>query len=129
MHSEFNPSKSGGLHFLQIWILPERQGLPPSYEQKPIPRERGKLSLIGARQGGVVTIHQDVQLWAGLLGDGDGVQHELAKGRHAWLHVARGALTLNGDRLAAGDAAAIDAPGPLALRGDGDAELLLFDLA
>ena len=132
-HSEFNPSKKDGLHFLQIWIVPARAGIDPSYEQKAFPaaERQGKLRLVAsqdARQGSV-TVHQDVSLYAGLLGAGERTRHEVTKGRHAWVHVAKGSLELNGTRLDTGDAAAISEEGPLELVGKEGAEVLVFDLA
>jgi redox-sensitive bicupin YhaK (pirin superfamily) len=132
-HSEFNDSKSDKAHFLQIWILPEREGLTPSYEQKAFTPEekRGRLRLVGSRDGreGSVTIHQDVDLYATLLGDGDAVRHTLRAGRIAWVQVARGTATLNGEQLRPGDGVAIETAGPLELVGTSDdAELLLFDM-
>lgn len=132
-HSEFNHSKSEGLHFLQIWILPEAQRLAPGYEQKRFAEEerRGALRLIASRDGreGSVTVHQDVSLYAALLAKGERAQHALSPGRHAWVQVARGAATLNGQPLRQGDGAACSEEGTLDLEGTEDAELLVFDLA
>jgi quercetin 2,3-dioxygenase len=131
-HSEFNGSKSDRLHFLQIWILPERNGLTPSYEQKTFSTEqkRGKLRLIGSRDGrdGSVTIHSDLDLYAAVLSDGEALTQKLAPGRGAWVQVARGSVALNGEKLKAGDGAAIATAGTLKLEGLDDAELLLFDM-
>ena len=132
-HSEYNPSKSEPVHFLQIWIIPERKGLKPSYEEKKFAVEdkRGRLRLIGSRDGrdGSVTIHQDVSLYAAVLGEGDTVRHEIGKGRVGWVQVARGRVTLDGKELRAGDGAAIDAAGTVELAGSPDvAEVLLFDM-
>ena len=131
VHSEQNASKDDEVHFLQIWIIPEKRNLPPSYEQKAIPEVSGKLSLIGSREGGAgaVTIHQDVTLHAGRFGAGDRARYDLAKGRHGYVHVARGQIDLNGTRLGAGDAAAIDEGGPLEIAGVDNGEVLVFDLA
>jgi redox-sensitive bicupin YhaK (pirin superfamily) len=133
VHSEFNASKERPVHFLQIWILPERRGLPPSYEQRTFGEEEraGGLRLIGSPDGrdGSVTIHQDAELYASLLGEGERAAFDLREGRHAWIHVARGALEVNGERLDAGDAAAISAAGRIELHASERAELLLFDLA
>lgn len=133
MHSEYNASREVPVHFLQIWILPERRDLPPSYEQRSFGRDEraGTLRVIASPDGrdGSVTVHQDVELYASLLGEGEGVTFELREGRHAWVHIARGAIEVNGRRLEAGDAAAISEAGPIALRAAEDAELLLFDLA
>ena len=132
-HSEFNASKSEPVHFLQIWIIPQTQGLAPSYEQKTFPdvEKRGKLRLVGSRDGreGSVTIHRDVDLYAALLEDGESVRHALAPGRIGWLQVARGTVTLDGEQLRPGDGAAIDG-GAVAIAGTSDdAEILLFDMA
>jgi hypothetical protein len=131
-HSEFNHSTSEGVHFLQIWILPEREGLAPSYEQRHFPPEerRGALRLVASRDGreGSVQVHQDVTLYAALLDGRDTVEHGLAPGRHAWVQLARGRSTLNGVALEAGDGAAVSDETRLTFTGSG-AELLLFDLA
>lgn len=131
-HSEFNASKTDPVHFLQIWILPERKGLEPGYEQKTFPaaEKRGKLRLVGSRDGrdGSVTIHQDVDLYATILGDGDKVSHELNPGRIAWVQVASGTVTLNGEQLYPGDGVAIENAGTLELAGTSETEVLLFDM-
>jgi quercetin 2,3-dioxygenase len=132
LHSEYNPSKQDALHFLQIWILPERRGLPPSYEQKSFPEEalKDQLRLVASRDGrdGSVTVHQDVRLFAGRLGAGGKVSAGLDPERLAWLQVARGAVTANGQALGEGDGAAIDREAALELRSEQGAEVLLFDL-
>ena len=133
-HSEFNPSKTEAVHLLQIWILPEKKGLKPMYEQKAIPAEekKGKLRLVGSPEGGdgKVTIYQDAKLYATELTPGDSVQHELESGRYAWVQVARGKISLNGKTLQAGDGAAVTNEQKLELAGVGDkSEVLLFDLA
>lgn len=133
-HSEFNASRTEPVHLLQIWILPEQQGLTPGYEQTTFAEadKRGKLRLIGSRGGrdGSVTIHQDVDLYATLLDDGQGVSHALAAGRQAWVQVAQGTATLNGDQLYPGDGVAVTEAGKLDLVGtSADAEILLFDMA
>jgi redox-sensitive bicupin YhaK (pirin superfamily) len=131
-HSEFNASKSDPVHFLQIWIIPERKGIAPAYEQKAFPdaEKRGRLRLIGSRDGrdGSVTIHQDVDLYATLLGAGDAVEHAIAPGRGGWVQVARGSVSLNGETLREGDGVAVSSSGPLRLAGLGEAEVLLFDM-
>ncbi|MFN3744067.1 MAG: pirin family protein [Hyphomicrobiaceae bacterium] len=131
-HSEFNASRTEPVHFLQIWIIPEREGLAPSYEQKSfgIEEKRGRLRLIGSRDGrdGSVTIHQDADLYATVLKAGEAVAHTIADGRGAWVQMARGAATLNGTPLNAGDGAALRDSGTLELEGIDDAEILLFDL-
>jgi redox-sensitive bicupin YhaK (pirin superfamily) len=133
MHSEFNSSKKELVHFLQIWILPNQAGIEPSYEQKAFSEEerRGKLRLVASEDGreGSVTVHQDVKLYAGLLGAKDRVRHETLPGRKTWLHVARGSVEVENQTLEAGDAAAITDPGTLVLTGKPSAEVLIFDLA
>ncbi|WP_029059145.1 pirin family protein [Stappia stellulata] len=132
-HSEYNHSKDAPVHFLQIWILPERNGLKPGYEQKTFPAaERdGRLRLLGSPDGrdGSLTIHQDVALYGALLKPQASVSHALAEGRKAWLQLVRGTLRVNGQSLAAGDGLGIDAPDTLAIAAREDAEFLLFDLA
>ena len=133
-HSEFNPSPTEPVHFLQIWVIPERDGIAPRYAQKTFPADekRGRLLLVGSSDGreGSVVIHQDVDLWAAILAPGETVSRRLQPGRKAWLQVARGAIDLNGQRLAAGDGAAIESEPSLEITGKADlAELLLFDLA
>jgi redox-sensitive bicupin YhaK (pirin superfamily) len=131
-HSEFNASKAEPVHFLQIWIIPERRGLQPSYEQKAFTtaEKTGQLRLVGSRDGreGSVVIHRDVDLYATLLGPAHAVAHDVKPGRAAWVHVARGQVRLNGTALSAGDGAAIEA-GRLTLDGADDAEVLVFDMA
>jgi redox-sensitive bicupin YhaK (pirin superfamily) len=132
-HSEYNQSKSDLVHFLQIWILPERTGLQPGYEQKHFPdaEKHNALRLIASRQGrdGSVTIHQDVDVYAAVLDSGASVTHRLQPQRHAWVQAARGSLTLNEQRLDAGDGAAVSAEPVLGITAAGVAEILLFDLA
>lgn len=132
-HSEFNDSKSEPVHLLQIWVFPEKKGLVPGYEQKFFADEekRGKLRLVASPEAndGSVKIHQDVRLYASLLGAGEELTHPLAAGRAAWVQVARGSVTLNGQRLDQGDAAAISDEVMVKLAGVKEAEVLLFDLA
>ena len=132
-HSEYNASKTDPVHFLQIWILPNEEGMVPGYEQKAFDREekQGRLRLVGSRDGrdGSVTIHQDVDLYATLLDEGDSVTHTLRPGRHAWVQVARGQVRLNGTLLKEGDGAAVSGEDALTLDGVVAAEVLLFDLA
>src|ERR1700736_4847265 len=132
-HSEANPSKSEEAHLLQIWILPDRKGHTPGYEQKAFPEaeKRGKLRLIASPDGkdGSVTIHQDAKLYASLLNPGQEVKHELGEGRYAWLQVAKGAVELNGQSLKQGDGAAVSKEEKLVVKSAQDAEVLLFDLA
>ena len=131
-HSEFNASDSDPVHFLQIWVLPEKDGMAPGYEQKNFSEQekRGRLRLVGSRDGrdGSVTIHQDVDLYATILGAGDRVSHELAEGRKAWVQLARGSAVLNDRQLAPGDGVAIEGPSAITLAGASDAEVLLFDM-
>src|SRR5690606_18917158 len=114
-------SESEDLHFLQIWILPERRGLPPSYEQRRFDEaeRRGRLRLLASPDGsdGSLTIHQDARIFGALLAEDERVSHELAPGRGAWVQVARGAIELGGQRLSAGDGAAIEGERELVLRG------------
>jgi redox-sensitive bicupin YhaK (pirin superfamily) len=132
-HSEENASRSEPVHFMQIWIVPDQRGLPPSYEQKRFgdDEKRGRLRLVASPDGadGSVTIHQDARLYATLLDPGARVQHPLAPGRHAWVQVLRGAITVNGETLAAGDGAALSEVATVELAGVEPAETLLFDLA
>jgi redox-sensitive bicupin YhaK (pirin superfamily) len=138
-HSEMNSSRTDPVHLLQIWILPDRRGLTPGYEQKRFPDEerRGRLRLVAARDGrdGAVTIHQDASLFAATLPAGARVEHPIAKGRGAWLQLIRGELDLTTDgaakatRLVAGDGAAIEDVSRIELAATAEAELLLFDLA
>jgi hypothetical protein len=132
-HSEYNASRAEPLHLLQIWIQPERRGLAPEYAQRAFPESerRGRLRLVASHDGaeGSVTIHQDARVYAGLLESGERVHHPLGRGRHAWLQVTRGDVETNGDRLHAGDGAAIESEDSVEIAADGPAEVLLFDLA
>lgn len=132
-HSEYNHSKSEPLHLLQIWLLPEQRGLEPSYEQKTFPDQerRGALRLVASPDGadGSITVHQGVKLYSTLLAPGDRVEYPLAANRHAWIQVAEGAITVNGELLDTGDGAAISGATILKLEGEQDANVLLFDLA
>ena len=131
-HSEFNGSKSDPVHFLQIWITPDKAGYEPSYEEKSFSQgdKQGRLRLIGSRDGrdGSVTIHQDTSLYAGIFAKGEEATFEIAKGRHVWLHVAKGSVTVNGEVLRSGDAVAIEEPGAVKIAGQDSGEILLFDL-
>ena len=131
-HSEFNARQDEPVHFLQIWLLPDRRGLAPGYEQKAIPEseERGALRLLASRDGrdGTVTIHQDVDLYGSRLEPGERVKHALADGRHAWLQMVRGRIELNGTPLAAGDGAAVSGESALEMVAQESAHFLLFDL-
>ena len=130
-HSELNPSPTTPVHFLQIWIVPDRAGHAPGYEQVAIAPDElaGRLRLIASPDGagGSVTIHQDARVYAARLAPGQTVELVVAPGRHAWLQVARGAIAVGATALAAGDGASTSTPGTLTLTGDG--EVLIFDLA
>jgi quercetin 2,3-dioxygenase len=132
-HSEANPSPTQAAHLLQIWILPDRPGHQPGYEQKSFPEaeKSGKLRLIASPDGkdGSVTIHQDARLFVALLKPGQETTHELGKDRYAWLQVAKGAVELNGQELRQGDGAAVSEERNLTMKGLDQAEVLLFDLA
>jgi redox-sensitive bicupin YhaK (pirin superfamily) len=131
-HSEFNASPSEGVHFLQIWIEPEREGVAPGYEQRAFPESerRGRLRLVASRDGheGSLRMHQDASVYAAQLETGETVRHVLAPSRHAWVQVARGVVDLNGHTLAGGDGAALEAESEAALRAEEASELLVFDL-
>jgi quercetin 2,3-dioxygenase len=132
-HSEFNSSETGPVHFLQIWIQPNQEGLKPEYEQRTFPEgeRRGRLRLIASREGsgGSVTIHQDVKVYDSLLSAGDEVSYQLDGNRHAWVQVIQGTVTVNGTPLGPGDGAAISEETSLNIKVSEDAEILLFDLA
>ena len=131
-HSEFNGSKADPAHFLQIWVLPERKGITPRYEQRAYPENarRGRLQAVASPDGrdGSLKIHQDVTLLLGSLEEGSTLSHPLSADRHAWVQVARGAVDLNGVALKEGDGAAISNEKAVTLRATEDSEVLLFDL-
>jgi len=131
-HSEYNPSPTEPLHLLQIWIEPRAHGISPGYEQKTFTEadRRGRLCLVASPDGtnGSVTIQQDARVFVTALGPGTDVKHALGPGRRAWVQVVRGALTLNGSALVAGDGAAVSDEASLAIGGREDAEALVFDL-
>lgn len=133
-HSEMNGSKTESVHFLQIWIIPDRQGIRPGYEQKAYSddEKRGKLRLVASPDGrdGSVTIHSNQLVYAGIFGEGASTSLPLAAGRHAWVHVAKGSARVNGNDLSAGDAAALTNEGSVIVEGlEGGGEVLVFDLA
>ena len=132
VHSEFNGSDAEPVHFFQIWILPEKRGIQPGYEQKLIPLEerRGRLRLLVAPGGkeGALDIHQDVRLFSAILDQGQSVEHSLAPGRGAWVQVAVGSIEVNGKRLDRGDGAAIENEPAIAITANESSEFLLFDL-
>ncbi len=133
LHSEFNPSPSEPVHFLQIWIMPDRRGLTPGYEQKafPLAERRGRLRLVAGPDGedGAVIVHQDARLFVANLAAGEHVSHEIEKGRGLWLQVARGIVALDGTEMREGDGAAIEDEERAEIAAETDAEVLLFDLA
>jgi redox-sensitive bicupin YhaK (pirin superfamily) len=132
-HSEFNASQAERVHFLQIWILPEKRGLAPGYEQRafPLDARAGELLLVASRDGkdGSVTVHQDVSIRAGRLPAGATVEHAIAPGRYAWVQVARGEVEVNGAALRAGDGLAASDEAKLAITAKQASEVLVFDLA
>lgn len=131
-HSEFNASPTEPVHFLQIWIEPERKGLKPGYEQKTFSADKraGTLRLVGSRDGreGSLTIHQDIELYATTLATGDRVSHEVRSARKAWVQVARGTIEANDQPLYAGDGLGLSEDGTLVITATDDAEILIFDL-
>jgi quercetin 2,3-dioxygenase len=132
-HSEYNASKTDPVHFLQIWIVPDETGLMPGYEQKAFPLDgnRGKWTLVASKEGrdGAVTVHQDVELWTARFLPEDQASFRVKPSRQVWVHMARGAATLNGVQLSAGDSAAVGQEEILEFEAVADAEILLFDLA
>lgn len=133
-HSEYNHSKSDGVHFLQIWFLPKKKNIQPSYEQKSFSDDdkRGKLKLVLSENGreGSVSINQDVDMYAGILDDASqSFTHKIKKDRKAWVQVARGSLTLNGEDIRAGDGVAIDSDTELKFENGNNAEVIVFDMA
>jgi redox-sensitive bicupin YhaK (pirin superfamily) len=132
-HSEFNASKTMPVHFLQIWIVPDRDGLKPSYEQRSFPpvERRGRLRLIASIDGanGSVTIHQNVKVHDGLFAAGEKVAYRLDRGRPAWVQVIKGTVAVNGTPLHGSDGAAISEETLLDIEAKDEAEILLFDLA
>ncbi len=132
-HSEYNHSRVEPVHFLQIWILPDTKGLPPAYAQRSFDREAAarELLLLVSPEGrdGSLPIQQDVEVWAGLVGAAEGGDFRIREGRHAWLQVARGSVSVDGNRLQEGDGAAVSGQDRLRMEGNGEpAEVLLFDL-
>jgi redox-sensitive bicupin YhaK (pirin superfamily) len=131
-HSEYNPSREEAVHFLQIWIEPDVKGIEPGYEQKhfAVPERSGRLRLIASPDGaeGSVTIHQDARIYATLLNGTDVLSHVLASSRRAYVHVARGEVMVNGERLREGDGAKIAGADAVKFEQGKAAEVLLFDL-
>ena len=132
-HSEFNHAPGQPTHFFQIWIQPNVTGIPPSYEQKTFPQQekRGQLRLVASSDGaeGSVTVHADARLYAGLLDGAETATLALDPRRKTYVHLVRGELEVNGQRLSKGDAALMEAQTNLQLRAGRDAEVLVFDLA
>jgi len=132
-HSEFNPSDDEPVHLYKIWLFPERKGIEPSYEQKRFPEEerRNRLRLVASRDAaeGSLLIHQDARIFLASIDVGQLVTHELDAGRHAWLQVLRGKVTLNGHDLNTSDGAAVSDETKLAIDATDNAEVMLFDLA
>jgi len=132
-HSEMNASREQSVHFLQIWLVPERRGITPSYEQKAYAQAEkdGKLRIVASPDGrdGSVVIHTDAALYAGLFDQGQSAELAIPKGRHAWVQVARGKVRVNGKDLGPGDGAALSDESALAIEGVEKAEVLVFDLA
>ncbi|MBL8918150.1 MAG: pirin family protein [Myxococcaceae bacterium] len=133
LHAEFNASKTEPVHFLQIWIVPDEQGVTPAYAQATYPEaeKRGRLRLVASPEGtdGSLSLHADARVYAGLFAKGERAELPLAVGRHAWVHVARGEVLVNGQRLSAGDGAALSAEPGVVLEGLGGGEVLVFELA
>ncbi|MCB9854093.1 MAG: pirin family protein [Phycisphaerales bacterium] len=132
-HSEFNHSSSEPVHFYQIWLLPDRKGLAPGYEEMRRPEQpvAAGLRLVASPDGreGSLTVHQDAMIYLGRIAEGESVEHVIANGRHAWIQVLRGSIRMNDDALHAGDGAAISDELSVTMRGESDAELMVFDLA
>ena len=132
-HSEFNHSKTEPVHLLQIWIIPDTEGVKPGYEEKKIATEPGKLQLMAAKgaSNGTATIHQDAKVYVAKLAQGQSVEHDVASGRGVYVHIARGAATVNGNQLKHGDAIAVEQEPKVRIANDNadQAEILLFDLA
>ena len=131
-HSEYNRSKSKPVHFLQVWIVPDKQGLKPAYGQQAFDRDRAKQSfvLLASRDGreGSLQVAQDADIWMTQLADGECRELSLAPGRHAWIHVARGSASVNGTPLREGDGAGVSREEVLRFLGADTAEVLVFDL-
>ena len=131
LHSEYNPSEQDPVHFLQIWIQPDKSGAKPAYGEKTYAKAvPGQWNLVASKTGreGSLRINQDTDLWLARFSNGEALTHELRPGRHAWIHVAEGNIELNGKRLAAGDGVAVSEESKLELAGKGKAQVLLFDL-
>ncbi len=130
-HSKFNPSPEEAVHFLQIWIQPDRRGVAPGYAEKSLKNAAtGQWHLVTSKVGrdGSMAIHQDADLWLAKLEPGQNISHSLAAGRHAWMHVAEGEVKINGSTLSGGDAVTVSEPSELKLAATKPSQVLLFDL-
>jgi len=132
-HSEFNPSKTERVHFFQIWVIPDRRGLAPGYEEKHFDdaAKRGRLTLVASHDGreGSVVIHQHADLYSALLAPGEEVAHAMERTSKGWVQVASGAITVNDEQLTAGDGAAIAYEENIVIRSSANSEFLLFDMS
>ena len=131
LHSEYNPSKRDSVHFLQIWIQPDKPGTKPACGEKAYSSGTpGRLNLVASKSGrdGSIRLNQDADLWLAKFSNSEALTHELKPDRHAWVHVAEGSVELNGQKLSAGDGVAISQESRLQLAGSGKAQVLLFDL-
>lgn len=133
VHSEYNASPADEVHFLQIWIQPDKRGVAPGYAQKTFgdADRRNQLRLVASPDGrdGSITIHADANVYAGVFGEGQSAELALAKDRHAWIHVARGKVRVNGQAVGEGDGVALTAESTVRVEGVDDGEVLVFDLA
>ncbi len=129
-HSEYNASTDDPVHFLQIWVMPEKNGLEPGYDQRAFKDLDGALRLVASNDGrdGSVRINQDVDLYVARIAKGVKVRHEFRTGRLGWLQVARGEVRLSGEQLKQGDGAALESAGAVTIEADSTAEVLLFDM-
>ncbi len=131
-HSEFNPDENKPVHLLQIWIQPDKRGVKPTYGQKhfPLAERANRLAKVVDNVGadGALKIGADAAVYASVLSAGKSVEHTLAPGRHAWVHIAKGNVTANGQKLSGGDAIAVSDEAKVTVTADADSELLLFDL-
>ena len=131
VHSEYNPSPKDAVHFLQIWIVPDKPGYQPAYGEKSYAAAQpGRLNLVASKSGrdDSIRINQDTDLWLAKFSDGEALTHEIKPNRNAWIHVAEGQVEVNSKLLAAGDGVAVTGESRLELAGKGKAQVLLFDL-
>jgi redox-sensitive bicupin YhaK (pirin superfamily) len=131
VHSEYNPSPKDAVHFLQIWIVPDKPGYQPAYGEKSYAAAQpGRLNLVASKSGrdDSIRINQDTDLWLAKFSDGETLTHEIKANRNAWIHVAEGQVEVNSKLLAAGDGVAVTGESKLELAGKGKAQVLLFDL-